>query len=87
MAHYDYPFWSIAGLILVLLPGPWHWRARNIATLSLIGWMALCNFCLMINTIVWFDNYGDHNPVWCDISEYKELNSTLTGRRSGPAGP
>ncbi|WVR04395.1 hypothetical protein IAU60_001397 [Kwoniella sp. DSM 27419] len=68
MRHPDYPFWASAALIIVALPAPWHFRARNIATLSLILWLTLANLCTFVNTIIWKDNYDDCNPIWCDIS-------------------
>ncbi|WVQ83977.1 hypothetical protein IAT38_006122 [Cryptococcus sp. DSM 104549] len=68
MRHPDYPFWTFVALVLVLLPAPWHWRARNIATVSLVFWLALANLASFVNTIVWADNYVDKSPVWCDIS-------------------
>ncbi len=69
MLHPDYPFWSFVGLLAVLLPIPWHWRARNIATLSLIFWSGLTNLIIFLNTQIWADNYRDVSPVWCDISK------------------
>ncbi|OCF59121.1 hypothetical protein L486_03622 [Kwoniella mangroviensis CBS 10435] len=68
MRHPDYPFWSFISTVLVLLPLPWHIRARNIATLSLIFWLVLANVVTFVNTIVWAGNFRDHNPIWCDIS-------------------
>lgn len=70
MRHPDYPIWSLICLILVLLPSPWHWRARNISTIGLIFWLAVYNFVVFINTLVWADNYADVAPVWNEISEY-----------------
>jgi pheromone a factor receptor len=74
MQHPDFVFWSFAGFLLVILPAPWHWRARNIATLSLIFWVGLANLTVFVNTVVWADNYRDHTPVWCDISESMGIN-------------
>ena len=69
MRHPDYPIWSLLGLVAVLLPAAWHWRARNISTLAIITWLAMGNLSFFVNTIVWADNYADRSPVWCDISE------------------
>ncbi|CAE6416009.1 unnamed protein product [Rhizoctonia solani] len=52
---------------LVLIPLPWHWRARNIPTLSLIFWLTAVNFPRAISTIIWAGNTNDSAPVWCDI--------------------
>lgn len=71
MRHPDYPIWSLICLVLVLLPSPWHWRARNISTIGLIFWLAVYNCIVFINTLVWADNYADVAPVWSEISQYK----------------
>ncbi|KIR60340.1 hypothetical protein I314_03631 [Cryptococcus bacillisporus CA1873] len=68
MLHPDYPFWNLIALVLVLLPAPWHWRAHNIATVSLIVWLTFANLCGFINTIIWSGSYADKSPVWCDIT-------------------
>ncbi|CUA73189.1 Pheromone B beta 1 receptor [Schizophyllum commune] [Rhizoctonia solani] len=41
---------------LMLIPLPWHWRARNIPTLSLIFWLTAVNFPRAISTIIWAGN-------------------------------
>lgn len=69
MRHPDYPIWTFLGFIAVTFPATWHWRSRNISTLSIIAWLALGNLSLFINTLVWADNYRDWSPVWCDICE------------------
>lgn len=68
MRHPDYPIWSLVCLILVILPSPWHWRARNISTIGLIFWMALYHCLVFINTLLWADNYADSAPIWSEIS-------------------
>ena len=67
MRHPDYPIWTFLGFAAVVLPGAWHWRSRNISTLSIIAWLALGNLSLFVNTLVWADNYRDWSPIWCDI--------------------
>jgi hypothetical protein len=67
MRHPDYPIWTFLGFVAVVLPGAWHWRSRNISTLSIIAWLALGNLSLFVNTLVWADNYRDWSPIWCDI--------------------
>ena len=54
----------------VSLPLPWHWRAKNIATLSIIFWLLSANLVILVNAIIWADNYNDLSPIWCDICEY-----------------
>ncbi|KZV83952.1 fungal pheromone STE3G-protein-coupled receptor [Exidia glandulosa HHB12029] len=69
MGHrYELPIVSFAAAILVLLPLPWHWKARNVATLSLIGWLFICNIIRGINSIIWMNNVAIHFHVWCDIA-------------------
>ncbi|CAE6424199.1 unnamed protein product [Rhizoctonia solani] len=53
--------------VLVLIPLPWHWRARNVGTLSLIFWYASINLTRGINAIIWGGNTLNYAPVWCDI--------------------
>ncbi|WWD22028.1 hypothetical protein CI109_106516 [Kwoniella shandongensis] len=55
------------GVVLVLLPLPLHWRARNSGTLLLITWLLIGNLVTFIDGIVWWDNYNNPAPVWCDI--------------------
>lgn len=59
---------AFIAVLLVLLPSPWHWRARNVATLSLIAWLALTNFARGVNAIVWMGNVRIHSRWWCDIT-------------------
>lgn len=64
------PFASFLAALLVLIPLPGHWRARNIPTLSIIAWLFLVNVAHGVNTIVWSDNFDLKLLVWCDIGEY-----------------
>lgn len=52
----------------LLLPLPWHWRARNVATLSLVIWLFVCNIIYAVDAVIWRDNVKIVVPVWCDIS-------------------
>ncbi|KAJ7182510.1 fungal pheromone STE3G-protein-coupled receptor [Mycena crocata] len=61
---------------LVLVPLPWHWRARNIATLSMIAWLFVANLTYAINSIIWADNLNVVVPVWCDIVTKLEIGTT-----------
>ncbi|ODN96435.1 hypothetical protein L198_04149 [Cryptococcus wingfieldii CBS 7118] len=73
MRHPDYPVWNFLALVLVLLPAPWHWRAKNIATMALVLWLAICNLVGFVNTLVWANDYIDRSPIWCDISSRVSL--------------
>ncbi|BEJ13867.1 hypothetical protein CspHIS471_0310410 [Cutaneotrichosporon sp. HIS471] len=68
MRHPEYPFWSSVCLVLLLIPAPWHWRARNAPLVCLIGWLWLTHFVTLVNTLVWADNFVDSAPIWSDIS-------------------
>ncbi len=52
----------------LLFPLPWHWRARNVATLCIIGWFFVMNIIFAVNAIIWANNVDIVAPVWCDIS-------------------
>lgn len=57
-----------AALVLILLP--LYWRTRNVAVLSAILWLAICNIARGINTAIWIDNSTIKYKVWCDISKF-----------------
>jgi pheromone a factor receptor len=59
---------SFVCALLVLIALPWHLRALNVATVSLILWLFIMNCVNGINVLLWSDNIRDI-PVWCDISE------------------
>ncbi|KAH7338566.1 STE-3-like pheromone receptor [Rhizoctonia solani] len=73
--HVDFPIVSFICTILVLSPLPWHWRARNIPTLSLIFWLTAVNLPHGVNAIMWADNIINHAPVWCDIFTKLEIGA------------
>ncbi|KAJ7088261.1 pheromone A receptor-domain-containing protein [Mycena epipterygia] len=62
---------------LVLVPLPWHWRARNIPTLSIIAWLFLCNLTYGVNAIIWAGNVDIVLPVWCDIVTKIKIGATM----------
>ncbi|KAF8707532.1 Pheromone A receptor, partial [Rhizoctonia solani] len=64
----ELPVVSFICTVLVLIPLPWHWRARNTATLSIIFWLTAINFTRGVNAIVWGGNIINKVPVWCDIT-------------------
>ncbi|KAG9124469.1 a-factor receptor [Ceratobasidium sp. 392] len=56
-------------IFLVLLPSPWHWKARNTGTLLYIFWTVVGNIIFLVNSIIWNGNFEtDPVPVWCDIT-------------------
>jgi pheromone a factor receptor len=55
-------------MLLILLPLPWHWSARNVGTLLYIAWSFTGSLVFFVNSIVWNGNLSNPTPVWCDIS-------------------
>ncbi|KAI0033050.1 GPCR fungal pheromone mating factor [Vararia minispora EC-137] len=66
---------SLFAAILVIIPIPWHWRARNIPTLALMGWLFSVNVIYAVNTIVWNGTVENKIPVWCDITSKIRIGS------------
>ncbi|KAI0946031.1 hypothetical protein AcV7_010118 [Taiwanofungus camphoratus] len=62
------PAGAFIAAILVLVPIPSHWRARNAATLSLISWLFVVDIIYGVNATVWSDNAEVRLLVWCDIT-------------------
>ncbi|KAJ6484205.1 pheromone receptor [Mycena sanguinolenta] len=52
----------------LLLALPWHWRAQNIATLSIIAWLFVTNIIYAVDAIIWSDSIALVALTWCDIS-------------------
>lgn len=69
MEHPELPIFSFLAALLVLIPLPWHWRARNIATLSIIVWLFLVDIIYGVNSLIWAGNSRATALVWCDVSE------------------
>jgi pheromone a factor receptor len=67
ISHPELPIVSFLAAFLVLIPLPWHWRARNVATLSMIGWLFVVNFLRGLSTIFWADNIDIKYQPFCDI--------------------
>lgn len=66
--HFELPIGAFIAATLVLIPLPWHWRARNVPTLSIIAWLFISNVIYGTNAIIWAGNVNVVVPVWCDIS-------------------
>jgi hypothetical protein len=67
--HVEMPLGASVAALLVLVPLPWHWRARNIPTLSIIVWLFVSNVIFAVNSTIWSGNVDLAVPVWCDIGE------------------
>nr|AAF01419.1 Rcb2.42 [Coprinopsis cinerea] len=76
--RYEMPICAFLAAILVLIPLPWHWRAKNIPTLSLSIWLFVSNIIYGVNSILWADNYAVKVPVWCDIVTKIQIGATLS---------
>jgi hypothetical protein len=67
--HPEFGPTAIISALSLLLPLPWHWRAGNVATLSIIVWLFVSNIIYAVDALVWADNIDIVIPVWCDISK------------------
>lgn len=63
----SYTIVSAIGIVLCLFPVPAHWRAGNIATVSLAGWIVIGLLMSAINVGVWHGNIRNPYPIWGDI--------------------
>ncbi|KAJ7212693.1 Rcb2.42, partial [Mycena pura] len=75
---YEFPISGFAAAALLLVPLPWHWRARNVPTLSIIAWLLISNIIVAVNSIIWADNVNDTARVWCDITTKLQIGATMS---------
>ncbi|KAJ7101761.1 pheromone A receptor-domain-containing protein [Mycena epipterygia] len=75
--HYELPIAAFIATFIVLIPLPWHWRARNVPTLSLIAWLFISNLTYAINAVIWAGNIDVVAKVWCDIATKLQVGSTM----------
>ncbi|KAL0571557.1 hypothetical protein V5O48_010406 [Marasmius crinis-equi] len=75
--HPEFAPISFIAAAAVLLPLPAHWRARNIATLSIIGWLFVLNIIFGVDALVWADNVEIVIPVWCDITTKLQVGGNI----------
>ncbi|KAJ7718742.1 Rcb2.42 [Mycena metata] len=75
--HYELPIGAFIAAFLVLVPLPWHWRARNVPTLSIIAWLFFSNIMLAVNSIIWADSIAITARVWCDIATKFQVGATM----------
>lgn len=62
----------LAGLIIITLCVKLERRSNlNVANISIIGWLLVCNLIHAINAIIWAGNNDlkVHALVWCDIGK------------------
>ncbi|TEB23050.1 STE3-domain-containing protein [Coprinellus micaceus] len=77
MPHYELPIGAFISAALVLVPLPWHWRARNITTLSMIAWLFIFNFTYGVNAIIWAGNVRLRGTIWCDIVTKLQIGGNI----------
>ncbi|KAG1751797.1 pheromone A receptor-domain-containing protein [Suillus lakei] len=75
--HREFPPVAFLAALSLLLPLPWHWRARNVATLSIIAWLFVLNVVYAVDAILWGNNINIIIPVWCDITTKIIIGSTF----------
>ncbi|KAF5353484.1 hypothetical protein D9756_007950 [Leucocoprinus leucothites] len=63
-----YPIFAFLGVLLALVPLPWHFKAWNSGTCFYILWTSLACLNQFINSVLWHGNTANRAPVWCDIS-------------------
>ncbi|KAJ7930532.1 Rcb2.42 [Mycena leptocephala] len=74
--HPELAFGAFLASVLVLVPLPWHYRARNTTTLSMLTWLFVSNIAYGINAIIWSGRLDEVVPVWCDIVTKFEVGAT-----------
>jgi hypothetical protein len=62
-----YPILATIAMILCLFPVPAHWRAGNVATISLSLWTAIGLLITVIDVCIWHGNIRNPYPIWGDI--------------------
>ncbi|EIN05682.1 STE3-domain-containing protein [Punctularia strigosozonata HHB-11173 SS5] len=62
---------------LVLVPLPWHWRSRNVATVSMILVLFLSNLMWGINAVLWSEDAIIRAITWCDITTRFQMYATM----------
>lgn len=65
-----YPVFPIVcsfAILGTIIPIPKHWKAGNIATVSLGLWILGCNIIFLVGTVVWHGNINNPYPIWGDI--------------------
>ncbi|KAJ6476698.1 Rcb2.42 [Mycena vitilis] len=76
MLHPELAFGAFLASALVLVPVPWHWRARNTTTLSMVAWLFVSNLKYAIDSLIWSGSVDIVVPVWCDIVTKMDVGAT-----------
>ncbi|KAI0656225.1 STE3-domain-containing protein [Cubamyces menziesii] len=63
-----FPIFAFLGIVLTIIPLPWHLEAWNSATCYYMLWTSLSCLNEFVNTVIWAHDAIDHAPIWCEIS-------------------
>jgi multidrug transporter EmrE-like cation transporter len=66
---------AFLGFLLVCVPLPWHWQARNAGTCLYMIWTGIGCLNVFINSIIWANDAVNYAPIWCDICKSISLIS------------
>nr|AER30317.1 mating pheromone receptor a1 [Rhodotorula sphaerocarpa] len=58
---------NFLAIAFLAVPTPWHWSARNTATLLFIFWCAVTIIPMALNSAIWYHHPHVRAPVYCDI--------------------
>ncbi|KAL4070137.1 STE3-domain-containing protein [Scleroderma yunnanense] len=75
--HVELPVGAFIAAGLVLIPLPWHWRACNVATVSISIWLFVSDIIYAINSIIWAGNVVDSAAIWCDITTKLQIGANM----------
>ena len=65
-----FPVFAFLGIVLTIIPLPWHLEAWNSATCYYMLWTSLSCLNEFVNTVVWAHDAIDHAPLWCEICKF-----------------
>jgi len=65
------------GVIISLIPLPWHLESANVGTCMYMIWTALACLVHFVDSIVWSGNAINWAPVWCDINIRIQLGAAV----------
>lgn len=72
------PIGNFIGFVLALLPLVSQIRKLSLAVWGYAVWIAIYDFIMFVNTIIWHNNVNIVVPVWCDIGEDFGYRSSCT---------
>jgi pheromone a factor receptor len=70
MQHVQMPVGALVGALVILIPAPYYFRAKNIGVASLISWLFVLNVMYAIDSILWAGHITTSVSVWCEICTY-----------------